>query len=350
MLSIEAVQYLVFSGGGQRGFAYVGALRELRKRGLDTSDLKGVAGTSIGALIATLLTAGYNSEELAIEVLTIPLEQLLNLNITSFFFQFGLDNGNLFTTYIDSLLQRKTGVPSITFAQLEAFSHKRLVVVTHDLHDDKPVYVSAATHPDLPVVRGLFMSMCVPLLFTPQHLAGHLVVDGGCVENFPMALFPPECTLGFRLHWTRPAQLDTVQAYFGRLAYCALNRADNAQWQEMNPLYRQNTINLEVEDVNTLHWDLTIQQKHLLFACGTEAVRTALDASGHMTRFVDSEVSRVIKEASAWQLMGANEAFVYVPTCQSDIEQALGDKGHNSIKWHNPNILHLSFPSNPKGK
>ena len=117
----------------------------------------------------------------------------------------------------------------------------------------------------------------------------------------------------------------------------------------MNPLYRQNTINIEVEDVNTLHWYLTIQQKHLLFACGTEAVRTALDASGHMTRFVDSEVSRVIKEASAWQLMGANEAFVYVPTCQSAIEQALGNKGYNSIKWHNPNILHLSVPSNPKG-
>ncbi len=51
----------VFEGGGARGFAHVGALRATEVRDLK---FKAVAGTSIGAVIATLVAAGYKSEEL----------------------------------------------------------------------------------------------------------------------------------------------------------------------------------------------------------------------------------------------------------------------------------------------
>ena len=49
---------LVFEGGGVKGIAYAGALKELEKKGLLTS-LQRVAGTSAGAITATLLAVGY---------------------------------------------------------------------------------------------------------------------------------------------------------------------------------------------------------------------------------------------------------------------------------------------------
>ena len=45
----------VFSGGGLKGFALVGAYQELERKGYQ---FHRVAGTSAGAILATLIAAG----------------------------------------------------------------------------------------------------------------------------------------------------------------------------------------------------------------------------------------------------------------------------------------------------
>lgn len=53
--------YGVFEGGGAKGLAHVGALSAAEQRGFR---FRAVAGTSIGAMIAALVAAGFKSEEL----------------------------------------------------------------------------------------------------------------------------------------------------------------------------------------------------------------------------------------------------------------------------------------------
>ncbi len=53
--------FLIFEGGGARCVAHIGALKALERKGVT---IRGVAGTSAGALIAALVAAGYKSEEL----------------------------------------------------------------------------------------------------------------------------------------------------------------------------------------------------------------------------------------------------------------------------------------------
>lgn len=53
--------YAAFEGGGARGYAHVGALQASEERGIS---FEGVAGTSIGAVVAALVAAGYTSSEL----------------------------------------------------------------------------------------------------------------------------------------------------------------------------------------------------------------------------------------------------------------------------------------------
>ncbi|WP_144631504.1 patatin-like phospholipase family protein [Bordetella genomosp. 13] len=50
--------YLAFQGGGARGIAHVGGLAAVESLGLP---IKGVSGTSAGALVAALVAAGYSS-------------------------------------------------------------------------------------------------------------------------------------------------------------------------------------------------------------------------------------------------------------------------------------------------
>jgi predicted acylesterase/phospholipase RssA len=51
----------IFEGGGVRGYAHVGALRALERRNVT---FEAVAGTSIGAIVAALVAAGYRPDEL----------------------------------------------------------------------------------------------------------------------------------------------------------------------------------------------------------------------------------------------------------------------------------------------
>jgi NTE family protein len=57
------MQYdMVFEGGGAKGIAFVGALQELEARGCNPARLM---GASAGAIMATFLAAGYQSQEMA---------------------------------------------------------------------------------------------------------------------------------------------------------------------------------------------------------------------------------------------------------------------------------------------
>lgn len=56
-------EYLICKGGGPKGIAYVGAHQYLEEQNL-LRNLRGVSGTSAGAINATLIALGYNSSEM----------------------------------------------------------------------------------------------------------------------------------------------------------------------------------------------------------------------------------------------------------------------------------------------
>ena len=60
----QTIKNLVFEGGGIRGLAYAGALMELQERKMLDS-VERLAGTSAGAIAATLYAVGYNPEEIS---------------------------------------------------------------------------------------------------------------------------------------------------------------------------------------------------------------------------------------------------------------------------------------------
>ncbi len=86
------IEYLIFQGGGGKGVAFAGALKALEEKqvlplvpGQDSS-IKGIAGTSAGAITALLVALGYNSEEIDSDFLSKP-------DLFTAFFD-GPDNGS----------------------------------------------------------------------------------------------------------------------------------------------------------------------------------------------------------------------------------------------------------------
>ncbi len=70
---------LVFQGGGVKGIAYVGALEVFQKR-FDNAVVERVAGTSAGAIAATLFSLGYSPKEIEAELVKGSVEKFLRLD------------------------------------------------------------------------------------------------------------------------------------------------------------------------------------------------------------------------------------------------------------------------------
>lgn len=192
----------VFSGGGVKAFAFLGALEALEDKGYQ---IVRTAGSSAGAIVAGLLAAGYKVNELNQIMLNKDLKELLDstklekylpfLKWLSLYRSFGLYKGHLFEKWIEELLADK-GV--YTFADLERDQLKltvadlsigRLVVLPDDLHQ-----VYGLSSERFSVAKAIRMSAGLPYFFRPiklydQEAKKHLMVDGALLSSLPLWLF-----------------------------------------------------------------------------------------------------------------------------------------------------------------
>jgi NTE family protein len=199
----------VFSGGGIKGLALVGACAAIEERGFR---FKRVAGTSAGSLIAGLLAAGYTSAEMAGILDDLDLKKFLDSRKTIFpsaltkwlfvYWRMGLYKGDELECWIAEKLAAR-GLR--TFGDL---APDELRIIASDLTngrllilpDDLPKYgVDPRT---FPVARAIRMSCSLPFFFEPVKLRDrvgmNIVVDGGVLSNFPMWLFDKDNVIKVR--------------------------------------------------------------------------------------------------------------------------------------------------------
>ncbi len=203
----------VFEGGGIRGVALAGAAAAALDADLEFQQ---AVGTSAGSLVASLLAAGFDADDLADSVHQVHWPELLRpvagSRIPGIGRHFALltrrglyDSARLEEVWGELLAQR--GVT--TFGDLRPgslgvvvtdLSHSRGVLFPEDLR-------AYGYEPDLfPVARALRMSAAVPFLFTPVKLRDRtngdrvLMADGAMAANFPAGLVDKTCpAIGFRL-------------------------------------------------------------------------------------------------------------------------------------------------------
>jgi NTE family protein len=162
---------LVLSGGGARGFAHLGVIQALNEAGIFPDVL---SGTSAGALAAVLYADGYS-----------PKEILLLMNTGS-----RLD-------YMRPTLPREgilqiSGITKILKAKLRASTFEELkiplFVAATDLNNGKSVYFSKGELIDIVIA-----SSSIPVLFTPVKINNICYVDGGVLDNLPVAPLENKC-------------------------------------------------------------------------------------------------------------------------------------------------------------
>ena len=108
------VRNLVFQGGSVKGIAYLGVIQGLEEAGILVK-IERVAGTSAGAIIATLLAMGLNTNKLARLLRKFDFEAVLNDGQNS--------SINTHHKVLKTIQKRDQGIPSF-FAKMSAKSVK----------------------------------------------------------------------------------------------------------------------------------------------------------------------------------------------------------------------------------
>jgi NTE family protein len=157
---------LVLAGGGARGFAHIGILKALKEAGVPIDQL---GGTSMGALIAAGVAAEWDIPELtqrmrAAFVETNPLSDYT-------FPLIALVRGRK----VSQLLRDNYG--DVRLEELP----KPFFCVSSDLTSGR-----THVHRAGPLWRALRASVALPGILPPVTYHGHLLVDGGVMNNLPV--------------------------------------------------------------------------------------------------------------------------------------------------------------------
>lgn len=178
---------LILSGGSIRFVSMLGALQYCEDNRL-IDNITTYVGTSAGAIIAYLLIIGYTPIELIALVCSHKLfkEELPIFNVVSMMSGSGAVSFGPLQELLEKLTIERIG-SLVTLGYLRDHFHKDLVVSTFNYYPDRKLeYLGPDTHPDMPCIVALRMSVSIPLVFEMYKYAGNLYLDAAVVENFPI--------------------------------------------------------------------------------------------------------------------------------------------------------------------
>ncbi len=196
---------LTFEGGGAKGYAYIGAVQALEKAGIYPSQVRRVAGTSVGSMLAMFAAVGASSEDMARRVPT-DLQSLVMDggggkvgSMVRTAIARGMHPGRRSFDFLGEVLEDYTGSADVTFQQLLERCGRELCVPVTNVTRMMTEYCHPKTTPHMPVRVAVRMSMSLPVLLQPVLLTkspddvnlddAEVYVDGGVLCNNPSHAF-----------------------------------------------------------------------------------------------------------------------------------------------------------------
>ena len=157
---------LVLSSGGARGFAYIGAIEELERRGYTITS---VAGCSIGALIGGVYASG-KMQEFKDWLFALDNKKVLSLLDVSISKSYLVKGDRLMNTIMEV-------VPDVNIEDLKI----PYTAVATDLYTGEEIVFTKGK-----LFDAIRASISIPTTFRPVKYGHRTLVDGGLVNTIPL--------------------------------------------------------------------------------------------------------------------------------------------------------------------
>ncbi len=197
---------LALASGGPRGFAYIGAIEELQKRGYTITS---IAGTSAGSLVGGIYAAGGMQafKEWLFGLDPVKVVALMDFSISKNYLVKG-------EKVINAIKER---VPDINIEDLPI----PFAAVATDLYTGEEVVFREG-----PLFDAIRASISIPSMFKPAEWKGRTLVDGGMVNTLPLNRVqrtPGDILIGFNVNQIDAAE---IQGFLDSRAALVENRSE----------------------------------------------------------------------------------------------------------------------------
>ncbi len=161
---------LVLGGGAARGFAHVGVIRALEQEKIP---IDMVVGTSVGSLIGAIYAADLSSFDLEWTAFQLEKEDLFDFGVLNAFVGMGLAKGDKLEAWVKGHV-RTANIENLKIP---------FAAVASDLNWGYEVVLDKGS-----LARAVRASAAIPGVFPPVQHQGKILVDGGVVDNIPIAV------------------------------------------------------------------------------------------------------------------------------------------------------------------
>jgi NTE family protein len=260
------IKNLVFSGGGVKGYSFIGCLKALEELNI-TQEIKAISSTSIGSLFSILFIIGYKSKELEQIFSNIDFNNLQNFEILNFKNNYGFDNGDNIIKFLQVLLTEKKIDPEITFLQLFEKTKIKFIITGTNISKQKIVYFNYKTYPDMKVLTALRITMSIPIIYEYIRFEDDIYVDGGLLDDYPIDYFRKEAseTIGFLMYdYSETLNIEKLDEYLYSFLFCLLKKVNKFK----KKIYKKNTILIKQNKVGTIDFNISKEDKIELFELG----------------------------------------------------------------------------------
>ena len=287
---------LVCKGGGVKGIALVGAISYFEEQGYAW---KRVAGTSAGAIVASLVAVGYSANEIKDIMYDLDYNKLADKNklqsiplvgsAASLFLSKGLHSGD----YIENFLSKKFEQKGKKyFRDIYIHNNSKLkVIATHvtrhkliTLPDDLVEYNINPL--DFEIAKAVRMSLSIPFFYEPIVLNTDkepcYIVDGGLLSNFPIWIFdvadnPRWPTFGLNLYNNVQKPNNNPNGYIPFLmdvVETSLATSEEVYFKDCDAV---RIVNIPTLGINTVDFDISKDQIKSLFNSGYISAKSFLE-------------------------------------------------------------------------
>lgn len=227
---MDRPRYMCFGGGGNHSVAYIGVLQAFTDMfeaayGVPWHEhvqdyMKGFSGASGGAILALCMCLNLDVDDVRriIEPYQSSCASIIpNPDISNLIQRFGIEQGTTMRSVVCDLIRAGGIAENTTFERLYMLTRREFVCSGTNLNTRRAVIFSRKHTPAMEVAEAVFISMCIPLIFSPVEYDGDLYVDGALTCNIPCDDFPPCETCVITLEEAPRIEIHGWKAYINQL-------------------------------------------------------------------------------------------------------------------------------------
>lgn len=265
----------IFGGGAIRGFAYLGALRALKEVNVE---IKGFAGSSVGAVFAAFAALGFTQEEFfeIFDSVNFDLFRDMQFNIAK---NFAISKGEFFLDWIRNGIEKKYYGEKYVKGKNNPVTFKDvkedIIVITSNINGCTPYEFSKYTTPDFEIAQAVRISTALPGLFEPFDYENHILIDGDMMKSWPMwkvstSLCPDEYRiLEFRLEGGKDwAKIKNSIEYLNAVFAALSNFATDYIMETYQPKDKFDYIKIDTDKVLPVQFTLPCEERMKLIDIG----------------------------------------------------------------------------------